>query len=140
MRLTEKMEKVFLLKYADNLKEVEIAQELGVTKQAVNKTLKEAKSRLAQMFIQIAEMFAADIVRINIEKCYAIYFSAQTGKKIYAFYIFGKGPRILLNKDIKCNDRLRTFCKEITETAKLLGIVRDKENVSLKTIIEKIEE
>jgi len=94
LRLPEGMERVWLMR-ARGMREVDIARELGVSRQAVNKALKEARVKLFEAFFGLAEVFSLEIVRVNAEKGFMVATGRCLDKnvRVYAFYIPGKGIR-----------------------------------------------
>jgi len=136
------MEEVLVL--ASRKREVEIARELGVTRQAVSKSLREARARLTQIFIEVAGVLNSDIVRINVEKGFAVLRNRQTGTKIYLIYVPGEGPRVLMPSPDPCKEA--SYCAKIIEAAYRWGIIKREgepaENPSeiIKSLVEKMEE
>jgi len=61
IRLPESMEKIWTMR-AKGMREIEIAENLGISRQAVNKALKEAKAKLFEAFFALAETFSWEIV------------------------------------------------------------------------------
>ncbi|ALM76011.1 hypothetical protein TBCH5v1_2109 [Thermococcus barophilus] len=59
------MEMIWLMK-AEGLREIEIADTLGISRQAVNKALRDAKAKLFEMFLGLAEVFRFEVVRVNV--------------------------------------------------------------------------
>jgi transcriptional regulator with XRE-family HTH domain len=101
LKLPEGMERVWLMK-AKGMREVEIAEALGVSRQAVNKALKDARVKLFEAFFAIAEMFSWDVVRVNAEKGFAVFTGKVLGEtvRVYAFYLPGKGIRAFFGDDV----------------------------------------
>ncbi|WP_335337645.1 sigma factor-like helix-turn-helix DNA-binding protein [Thermococcus barophilus] len=64
-KLPERMEMIWLMK-AEGLREIEIADTLGISRQAVNKALRDAKAKLFEMFLGLAEVFRFEVVRVNV--------------------------------------------------------------------------
>jgi len=116
LRLPEAMERVWLMR-AKGMREVDIARELGVSRQAVNKALKDARVKLFEAFFGLAEVFSLEIVRVNAEKGFMV----ATGKcldksvRVYAFYLPGKGVRAFFGED---------FPEYLLEHAVDMGIIR----------------
>jgi DNA-binding phage protein len=101
LKLPEGMERVWLMR-AKGMREVEIAESLGVSRQAVNKALKDARVKLFEAFFAIAETFSWDVVRVNAEKGFAV-FAGKVGEemvRVYAFYLPGKGIRAFFGDDV----------------------------------------
>ena len=142
LRLPPRMEEVLVL--ASKKKEVEIAKELGVTRQAVSKSLREARARLTQIFIEVAGVLNSDIVRINVEKGFAVLRNRQTGAKMYLIYVPGEGPRVLMPAPNPCKEA--SYCAKIVEAAYRWGIIERKEGHAaesseiIKLLIKRMEE
>jgi len=98
--LPEAMERVWLMR-ARGMREVDIARELGVSRQAVNKALKDARVKLFEAFFGLAEVFSWEIVRVNAEKGFMVARGRCLGRsvRVYAFYIPGKGLRAFFEGD-----------------------------------------
>lgn len=143
LRLPLRMEEVLLLVHGKGLREVDVAEKLGVSKQAVNKALREGIGRLSQIFLTLAEILNADIIRVNLNKGYAIFRGRQLNNRIYAFYIPKKGVRILFGDNINCRNRdMKTLCLEIIEASKEWGIIKEEMqdvNKTLREVIKSIE-
>ncbi|WP_054839470.1 sigma factor-like helix-turn-helix DNA-binding protein [Thermococcus sp. JCM 11816] len=93
-KLPEGMERVWLMRARGGMREVDIAETLGISRQAVNKALKDARVKLFEAFFSIAETFSWDVVRVNAEKGgFAVFSGKVLGKRVrvYAFYLPGKG-------------------------------------------------
>ncbi|AMQ18488.1 sigma factor-like helix-turn-helix DNA-binding protein [Thermococcus peptonophilus] len=101
LKLPEGMERVWLMR-AKDMREVEIAEALGISRQAVNKALKDARVKLFEAFFSIAETFSLDVVRVNAEKGFAVFTGKVLGKRVrvYAFYLPGKGIRAFFGDDV----------------------------------------
>ena len=137
MKLPPRMEKILLMACGENLKETEIARKLGISKQAVSKALREARGRLVQIFLTIADILNADIVRVNVEKGYAILRLRQTGQKAYIIYIPGKGPKTLFEKPLNLDEANTRFYEEIVEASIKWGIIQ-AEDLELPRVLEKL--
>ena len=137
LRLSKRMEQIIVRVYGRKEKEVELAKKLGISKQAVSKTLKEARSKLTEIFIRLSEILNSDIIKINVEKGYAILRNRQTGKKIYIFYVPGYGPQTLFEDKIECNNTNKSICTRIMEAALQWGIINNIDR-DLNKMIEKI--
>ncbi len=142
LRLPARMEEI-LIRTAKGERGTEIARKLGISRQAVSKSLREARSRLAEIFLTLAETLYSDIVRVDLAHGYCILRNRQTNQKIYVFYIPDQGPIALLSRQINCSQHNR-LCKTIVEAATKWNIVDRKENMDLQVtvdeILEKIEE
>jgi transcriptional regulator with XRE-family HTH domain len=101
IKLPEGMERVWFMR-ARGMREVEIAEALGISRQAVNKALKEARVKLFEAFFALAETFSWDVVRVNAEKGFAVFTGKVLGKRmrVYAFYLPGKGIRAFFGDDV----------------------------------------
>ncbi len=143
MKLPPRMEEVLLLIHGKGLREVDAAKRLDVSRQAINKALREAAGRLSQIFLELAEILNADIIRVNVRKGYAILRGRQLNTKIYAFYIPRKGVRVLFKNEVNCGDEgLRSLCTDIVKAAKEWGIIEeegDDADTTLRNILKIIE-
>ena len=116
LRLPEGMERVWLMK-ARGMREVEIAEALGISRQAVNKALKDARVKLFEAFFGLAEIFSWDIVRVNAEKGFMVARGRCLDKnvRVYAFYFPGTGVKAFFGEE---------FPKYLLEHAVDMGIIR----------------
>ncbi len=145
LKLPKRMEEALLAVYGDGKRESEVAKELGVSKQAVSKFVKEGRARLTEIFLEVTEILHADLIRINLSKGYAIIKPRQLRVKAYVFYVPGEGPRILFEEDIKCLEETRTLCKEVVKAIKAWGLIKackgvDNEEDIIRCIIKLLEE
>ncbi len=118
-----------MLMKAKGMREVEIAEALGVSRQAVNKALKDARVKLFEAFFGLAEVFSWDVVRVNAERGFMVA-RGECGDKnvrVYAFYLPGKGIRAFFNGD---------FPDYILEHAASVGLIGKKERVELVKVLE----
>ncbi|ASA76816.1 sigma factor-like helix-turn-helix DNA-binding protein [Thermococcus sp. 5-4] len=101
LRLPEGMERVWLMK-AKGMREVEIAEALGISRQAVNKALKDARVKLFEAFFGLAEVFSWEIVRVNAEKGFMVARGRCLDKnvRVYAFYFPGKGVKAFFGEEL----------------------------------------
>ena len=126
LRLPPRMEEVLLLVYGRGSREVDVAEKLGISKQAVSKALREARGRLAQIFLTVADLMGADIIRVNIEKGYAIVKIRQTRQKAYIFYIPGKGPKVVFEGSMRLSKDDEKLYEEVIKAAVEWGILKGK--------------
>lgn len=101
IRLPESMERIWAMR-AKGMREIEIAESLGISRQAVNKSLKEAKAKLFEAFFSLAETFSWEIVRVNAEKGFMVA-RGKCGSRttrVYAFYIPRKGIRAFFDNEV----------------------------------------
>ncbi len=138
------MEEILVKKAESGLKEVEIAKELGISKQAVSKALKEARAKLTQIFLSLSDILNSDIIKINVEKGFMVLRNRETGEKIYVVYIPGQGPQVFLGRteDIDVN---RQFYRRIIDAAVKWGLldsntIDEDELLLIRKIIDKMEE
>lgn len=125
LRLPNRTEEVLLLVYGEGLKEVEVAERLGVSRQAVSKALREGRAKLTEMFITIAELLNADLVRVELRKGAAVMRNRQTGSRIYILYVPGIGPRALIGEEIECGGANSRLCAELVAAAKAWKIIEE---------------
>ena len=97
--------------------------------------LKEARGRLAEMFLSLAEILNADITRVNVSKGYAVLRLRQLNESAYAIYVPGKGLRVLFERNIDPKER-KSFYQEIIEATVRWGLI--KEYKGLRQALNKI--
>jgi len=127
-RLPEAMERVWLMK-AKGMREVEIAESLGVSRQAVNKALKDARAKLFEAFLDLAETFGMRIVRINAEKGFMVADCPAGGRylRVYTLYLPGKGLRAFVGG---------TFSPEVLKHAREIGLIENEKPGELVDVLE----
>jgi len=135
LRLPNKQEIVWEL-YLKGKKITEIAQKLGISKQAVSLYLKHARAKIMDIFVSLANVMDLDIIKMNAEKGILIGTIRQTDERIFIFYIPKKGPLAIysgvLNSKIKEDSNCRTV---IEFYSKLLNIQeKDLRKVLLKIL------
>ncbi len=145
LKLPKRMEEVLLAVYGYGKRESEVAKELGVSKQAVSKFVREGRARLTEIFLEVSEVLHADLVRINLRKGYAIIRPRQLRVNAYVFYVPGYGPRVLFKGDIKCSNETHTLCKDIIKAIKAWGLIEACNGVSneegiIRCVIKLLEE
>jgi len=128
LRLPEGMERVWLMK-AKGMREVEIAEALGISRQAVNKALKDARVKLFEAFFGLAEVFSWEIVRVNAEKGFMVARGRCLDKnvRVYAFYFPGKGVKAFFGEELP---------DYVLEHAVEMGIIRKPEREGLIKALE----
>ena len=145
LKLPKRMEEALLAVYGYGKRESEVAKELGVSKQAVSKFVREGRARLTEIFLEVSEILHADLVRINLRKGYAIIRPRQLRVNAYVFYVPGYGPRVLFKGDIKCSNETHTLCKDIIKAIKAWGLIEACNGVSneegiIRCVIKLLEE
>lgn len=122
------MERVWLMR-AKGMREVEIAEALGVSRQAVNKALKDARVKLFEAFFGIAGVFGFEVIRVNAEKGFMVARGKCLDKnvRVYAFYFPGKGIRAFFGEDLP---------EYVIEHAVEMGIIRKPEREELIKALE----
>ncbi|WP_456423710.1 sigma factor-like helix-turn-helix DNA-binding protein [Thermococcus sp.] len=127
-RLPEGMERVWLMK-AKGMREVEIAESLGISRQAVNKALRDARAKLFEIFLDLAETFGMRVVRINAEKGFMVADcpSDERYLRVYAFYLPGKGVRAFVGG---------AFSREVLRHAREVGLIEKEDS---KELVEALE-
>jgi len=139
LKLPLRMEEVLIMFSGQGLREVDIAEKLGVSRQAVNKSLREARARLTRIFLELAEVLNSDIVRINVEKGCMVLRNRQRGVKIYVLYVSGKGPQILLSKDFGHLNVNRVYYERMIEEAVKWGLLSPRvKELGLREALEKL--
>ncbi|ASJ06456.1 sigma factor-like helix-turn-helix DNA-binding protein [Thermococcus pacificus] len=128
LRLPEGMERVWLMR-AKGMREVEIAETLGISRQAVNKALKDARVKLFEAFFGLAEVFSWDVVRVNAEKGFMVARGkcGDENVRVYAFYLPGRGIRAFFNGE---------FPEYILQHAISIGLIWKKERAELVKVLE----
>ena len=145
LRLSQRMEEILLMTCRGNVKSSEIAETLGISRQAVSKTLREARAKLTEIFLRISEILNSDIIRININRGFIVLRNRQTGNKIYVLYIPNTGPLILFSDKPNCLKANVHFCKEIIKAAIEWGLISEETTMDnldqvIKEIIKRMEE
>ncbi|WP_297555798.1 hypothetical protein [Thermococcus sp.] len=127
-KLPEGMERVWLMK-AKGMREVEVAQTLGISRQAVNKALKEARAKLFEAFFGLAEVFSWEVARVNVEKGFMVARGkcGNENVRIYAFYIPGRGVRAFFEGE---------FPEYILKHAVEMGIIEKPDKKELVKALE----
>ncbi len=138
LRLPSRTEEVLLLVYGEGLKEVEVAERLGVSRQAVSKALREGRAKLTEMFITIAELLNADLVRVELRKGAAVMRNRQTGARIYILYVPGLGARALIGEEIECRGGNSRLCTELVKAAKAWKIIEECDTSNLSRCVNDI--
>ncbi|MDK2384885.1 MAG: hypothetical protein QI199_08815 [Candidatus Korarchaeota archaeon] len=122
-RLPERMEEVWILT-ARGLSEADAARKLGMTRQAVNKMVKEARARLAHWFVESAEFLNSDLIRLDSVRGFTVLRSRQLGLRIYVIYVPKKGLRAVFGIEPLCPGKdSERHCREIARAAMELGLV-----------------
>ncbi len=91
LRLPEKQEKVWRM-ISEGLSQKDISEILGITKQAVSQYCRQAREKLATIFITIAKILDLDIHKLSTERGILIGRCRQIDKRVFVFYIPGSGP------------------------------------------------
>ncbi|WP_457754130.1 hypothetical protein [Thermococcus sp.] len=128
-KLPDRMEEIWLMK-AKGLREIEIADTLGISRQAVNKALRDAKAKLFEMFLGLAEVFGFEVIRVNVEKGFMVA-NAKIGnevKRAYFFYVPKMGVRAFFEDS--------EFPEYLLKHAFELGIVKNLVKGELIKILE----
>jgi len=140
LRLPEKQEKAWLMSLR-GLQVVEIAEELGISKQAVSMYLKQARAKLSEIFLEIANLLDLSIIKMNVKSGILIGDIKQTGERVFIFYTFSNGPIAIFESVLKvkkCSED--TNCMKVVRFYKeLLGINHDDVFKALKSILKYAE-
>ena len=141
LKLSPRMEEILLLASGKRMREVEIAEELGISKQAVSKALRESRARLTQIFLAVAEVLNSDIIRINVEKGFIVLRNRQTRAKLYVLYAPGKGPRVFLAENLGAD---KSYCEKLIDAAVKWGLIeqddiRGELDEVMKNLISRME-
>ncbi|RLE74130.1 MAG: hypothetical protein DRJ56_08050 [Thermoprotei archaeon] len=125
LRLPHRMEEVLLMACGEGVSGSEIANRLGVSRQAVSRALREARARLTQMFLELAEVLNADVVRVSSSGGFAVLRSRQTGRRMYVLYVPGSGPAVLFEGELDCSGANRAFCEKLLRAAARWGLISE---------------
>ena len=144
-KLSRRMEEILLMTCKESIKSSKIAKRLGISRQAVSKTLREARARLTEIFLRIAEILNSDIIRINVNRGFIVLRNRQTGNKIYVLYVPNTGPLVIFSGKLNCLKTNIYFCKEIIRAAIEWGLINEKtisNNLDqiIREIIKRMEE
>ena len=143
LRLPKRMEETLILVYGRGRRESEVARELGISRQAINKFVREGRSRLAEIFIGVAEVLNADLVRVKLDRGCAVMRLRQTGIRAYAFYVPGKGPKVVLSAPLNCSGEARAMCNDVITAIKAWGLgegCEGSEEEVIKCVLRRLEE
>ncbi len=138
LKLSNRLEEVLILAYGMGLREVDIARRLNITRQAVSKALKEAKARLTEIFITLADILNADLVRVELSKGYAVLRIRQNNTRAYIIYVPGRGPRIIFKDGLDCSSDNMKLCSEIVDACRKWGLIKDVSEEGLEEVIKNI--
>ncbi|QDA30886.1 hypothetical protein FH039_03680 [Thermococcus indicus] len=127
-KLPEGMERVWLMR-ARGMREVEIAEALGISRQAVNKALRDARMKLFEAFLGLAEVFSWEIARVNAEKGFMVARGRCPDKtvRVYVLYFPGKGVRAFFGENLP---------DYVLEHAVEVGIIRKPDRKELIKALE----
>lgn len=124
-KLPEGMERIWLM-HARGMREIEIAESLGISRQAVNKALREAKSKLFEMFLGLAEVFGFEVIRVSAGKGFMV--ANARANRVYFFYIPQKGVRAFF-ADAEFPEYLLKYALE-------LGLIKSLDKEELLHVLE----
>ena len=145
LRLPQRMEEILLMTCKGNMRSSEIADKLGISRQAVSKALREARARLTEIFLRIAEILNSDVIRISVDKGFAVLRSRQTGSKIYVMYIPSLGPLTIFSNKLDCLGVNKSFCRNVLRAAVKWGLIDEKAIMdnprkAIEEVIKRMEE
>ena len=100
LRLPEKQEKVWELSWK-GISQKAIAEILGISKQAVSMYLKQAKAKLTEILLDIANAADLSVLKIDAQRGILIGKSKQLNERVFVFYIPKKGPIVIFEQVIK---------------------------------------
>ncbi len=126
LRLPNKQEIVWEL-YLKGKKITEIAQELGISKQAVSLYLKYARAKIMDIFVALANVMDLDIIKMNAEKGILIGIIRQTNERIFIFYIPKKGPLAIYSRVLDSEIKENSNCRAVIEFYSNLLNIREKD-------------
>ena len=113
MKLAEKQERVWELSN-QGLSVSEIAKKLGISRQAVSIYFRQAKTRMTEILLDLAESIDAEILKLDVAKGVLIGRIRQINEKVYLIYVPQIGPCAIYESAIKtgiCPDN--SVCKKI---------------------------
>ena len=140
LKLPEKQEQVWEMNLK-GLPVVEIAEKLGISKQAVSMYLKQARAKLSEIFLEIANLMDLSIVKLDVKKGILICDIKQIGERVFVFYLPSRGT-LTIYKDIlntgECSED--TNCSKVIQFYReFLGIKHDDKKRLLKEILKYAE-
>ncbi len=140
LRLPNKQELVWAMKLRD-IPSISIASELGISKQAISLYLKQARAKLTEIFLDIAQVMDLEIIKLNVDKGVFIGKIKQTGERVYIYYIPGRGAiaiyeRLLKQNKLPQNSNIRYVSEFYRD---LLGIRGNDDMKVLKKIVSYAE-
>lgn len=129
--LPEVQEKVWKLKLK-GFREVEIAQQLNVSRQAVNKAIRAVKSKLAELFVGLSKVLDCDIIKLDIEKGLFVGRGRQIRDTIYGCYVPGHGPILVFSSVLDLKDISVSANVQV-----LLSFAREYFDIDIKEVDKK---
>ena len=100
MKLAEKQERVWELSN-QGLSVSEIAKKLGISRQAVSIYFRQAKTRMTEILLDLAESIDAEILKLDVAKGVLIGRIRQINEKVYLIYVPQIGPCAIYESAIK---------------------------------------
>jgi len=140
LRLPEKQELVWEMSLRGK-GVVEIAKKLGISKQAVSMYLKQARAKLSEIFLDLANFMDLSIVKMDVRRGILIGNIKQTGERVFIFYIPFEGPMAIYEsvlKTGKCTEDINCL-KVIQFYRELLGIKYEDITRSLRETLKYAE-
>lgn len=141
MKLARQQELAWQL-YKEGLSISRIAEEMNITKQAVSVYIKQAKARITEILINLAEIMDCEILKFDARKAILIGRVRQTREKVYIVYIPESGPCVIYSSAVE-----KGYCPEKSTCRKVINyylkrIRRSKKNMKnvLRYIVSKFIE
>lgn len=100
LRLPEKQEKVWELSLK-GISQKAIAEILGISKQAVSMYLKQAKAKLTEILLDVANAADLSVLKIDAQRGILIGKNKQLNEKVFIFYIPKRGLAIIFERIIR---------------------------------------
>lgn len=113
MKLAEKQEKVWEL-INQGLTASEIAKKLKISRQAVSIYFRQAKIKITEILLDLAECIDAEILKLDAAKGVLIGRIRQINEKVYLIYLPQSGPYAIYESAVKtgvCPNN--SICKKI---------------------------
>ncbi|MCD6514750.1 MAG: hypothetical protein J7L07_07480 [Candidatus Odinarchaeota archaeon] len=135
MKLAEKQERVWELSN-QGLSVSEIAKKLGISRQAVSIYFRQAKTKMTEILLDLAESIDAEILKLDVAKGVLIGRIRQINEKVYLIYVPRVGPCTIYESTVKtciCPDG--SVCKKVIRY--FLNKIKDR-NLQDKEILQYI--
>ncbi len=140
--LTETQDKIWDLKLK-GFQDSEIASKLGISRQAVNKTVRAIRSKLADFFLFLSKIIECDIAKLDLNKGIFVGRLRYLDEIVYGCYIPFYGP-ILVSRRVLSLENVESInnIKALFEFAKKYFLFQFERinNKALKKLFENLFE